>query len=129
MDKQQEPEPPWVKEEQEELFISREGEQPEVKLEAENFMVTPISEENEQSETKPNSEKILSHNSARTEIQDEEGRRHVVSESIKEEEEPKPKKRRVKARSHNTSDDDSLTSKTLFENETGGKYHFMWSLE
>ncbi|KAM9426149.1 uncharacterized protein KZ484_016707 isoform 2-T3 [Pholidichthys leucotaenia] len=118
MKEQQEPEPPRVKEEEEELIIIEEGEQPVVKLEADTFMVTPICEENEQSEAEPNSEQVLSHNSAVTEIQDEDGSRHVDSESIKEEE-TKPKKRRLKTRSHSTSDDDSLTSKTLCENETG----------
>ncbi|KAM9424877.1 uncharacterized protein KZ484_005449 isoform 1-T1 [Pholidichthys leucotaenia] len=119
MKEQQEPELPLVKEEEEELFISLEGEQPVVKLEADTFMVTPICEENKQSEAKPNSEQVLSHNSAATEIQDEEENWHVDSKSIKEEEEePKPKKRRLKTRSHSTSDDDSLTSKTLCENET-----------
>ncbi|KAM9424507.1 uncharacterized protein KZ484_002409 [Pholidichthys leucotaenia] len=117
MEEQQEPEPPRVKEEEKELFISLEGEQPVVKLKADTFMVTPISEENEQSEIEPNSEQVLSHNSAATEIQDEEGNRHVDSKSIKEEE-PKPKKRRLKTRSHSTSDDNSLTSETLCENET-----------
>ncbi|KAM9426073.1 uncharacterized protein KZ484_016027 isoform 2-T2 [Pholidichthys leucotaenia] len=117
MKEQQEPEPPWVKEEEEELFISPEGEQLVVRLKADTFMVTPICEENEQSETEPNSEQVLSHNSAATEIQDEEGNRHVDSKSIEEEEEPKPKKRRLKTRSHSTSDDDSLTPKTLCENE------------
>ncbi|KAM9424423.1 uncharacterized protein KZ484_001492 [Pholidichthys leucotaenia] len=52
MEEQQEPEPPRVKEEEEEVFISQEGEQPEVKLEAD--MVAPISEENEQSGAEPN---------------------------------------------------------------------------
>ncbi|KAM9426066.1 uncharacterized protein KZ484_015983 isoform 2-T3 [Pholidichthys leucotaenia] len=117
MKEQQEPEPPRVKEEEEELFISQEGEQPVIKLKADTFMVTAISEENERSETEANSEQVLSHNSAATEIQDEEGNRHVDSKSI-EEEEPKLKKRRLKTRSHSTSDDDCLTSKTLCENET-----------
>ncbi|KAM9424796.1 uncharacterized protein KZ484_004848 isoform 2-T2 [Pholidichthys leucotaenia] len=103
--------PTQVKEEQEELFISQEGEQLVVKLEASAFMVTPISEENEQSEGEPN-------NSAVTEIQDEEGSWHIDAVPIKEEE-PKPKKRRLETRSHSNSDDDSLTSKTLCENETG----------
>ncbi|KAM9425656.1 uncharacterized protein KZ484_011735 [Pholidichthys leucotaenia] len=116
MKEQQEPEPPRVKEEGEELFISLEGEQPVIKLEADTFMVTPISEDSEQSEAEPNSEQVISHNSAATEIQDEEGSRHVDSKSVKEEE-PKPKKRRLET-SHSTSDDDSLTSKTLCENET-----------
>ncbi|KAM9425642.1 uncharacterized protein KZ484_011607 [Pholidichthys leucotaenia] len=118
MKEQQEPEPPRVKEEEEELFISLEGEQPVVKLEADTFMATLVCEENEQSEAEPNSEQVLSHNSTATEIQDEEGNRHVDSKSIEEEEEPKPKKRRLKTRSHSTSDDDSLTSKSLCENET-----------
>ncbi|KAM9425654.1 uncharacterized protein KZ484_011708 [Pholidichthys leucotaenia] len=117
MKEQQEPEPPRVKEEEEELFISLEGEQPVVKLKAVTLMVTPISEEKEQSEAEPNSEQVLSHSSAATEIQDEEGNRHVDSKSI-EEEEPKPKKRRLKTRSESTSDDDSLTSKALCESET-----------
>ncbi|KAM9426371.1 uncharacterized protein KZ484_018702 isoform 2-T2 [Pholidichthys leucotaenia] len=118
MSEQQELEPPRIKKEQEELFISQEREEPVIKLEADAFMVTPISEENEQSEADPNSEQVLSHNCAVTEIQDEEGNRHVVSASI--EEEPKPKKRRLKTRSHRNSDDNSLTSKTVYENETDG---------
>ncbi|KAM9425657.1 uncharacterized protein KZ484_011743 [Pholidichthys leucotaenia] len=116
MEEQQEPEPPQVKEEEEELFISQEGEQLVVKLEADAFIVTPISEENEQSEAEPNSEQVLSHNSAATEIKDE-GNQHVDSESIVEEQ-PKPKKRRRKTRNHSTSDNDCLTSKTLCENKT-----------
>ncbi|KAM9342341.1 uncharacterized protein KZ484_015018 [Pholidichthys leucotaenia] len=114
---QEEPEPPHVKEEQEELFISQEGEQLVVKLEADAFMVTPVSEENKQSEAEPNGEQLLSHNSAVTEIQGEEGSQHVNSESSKEEE-PKAKKRRLRTRSHSNSDDDSLTSKTLCGDET-----------
>ncbi|KAM9426523.1 uncharacterized protein KZ484_019996 isoform 1-T1 [Pholidichthys leucotaenia] len=118
MKEQQEPKPPRVKEEEEELFISLEGEQPVVKLKAETFVVTPICEENGQSEAESNSEQVLSHNSTPTAIQDEEGNRHVDSKSIKEEEEErKPKKRRLKI-SHSTSDNDSLTSKTFCENET-----------
>ncbi|KAM9364879.1 uncharacterized protein KZ484_011068 [Pholidichthys leucotaenia] len=113
---QQEPEPPQVKEEQEELCISQEGEQLVVKREADTFMVTPISREKQQSEAEPNSEQLLSHNSAGTEIQDEEGSRHVDSGSSKEE--PKPKKRRLKTGNNSNGGDDSLTSKTLCENET-----------
>ncbi|KAM9364878.1 uncharacterized protein KZ484_011066 [Pholidichthys leucotaenia] len=113
---QEEPKSPQVKEEQEELCISQEGEQLVVKLEADSFMVTLISEEKQQIKAEPNSEQLLSHNSAGTEIQDEEGSWHVDSGSSKEE--PKPKKRRLKTGSHSNSGDDSLTSKTLCENET-----------
>ncbi|KAM9365942.1 uncharacterized protein KZ484_012059 [Pholidichthys leucotaenia] len=115
---QEEPEAPQVKEEQEELCISQEGEQLVVKLEADPFMGTLVCEEKQQSEVEPNGEQLLSHNSAGTEIQDEEGSRHVDSGSTKEEEEPKPKKRRLKTGSHSNSDDDSVTSETLCENET-----------
>ncbi|KAM9364743.1 uncharacterized protein KZ484_010912 [Pholidichthys leucotaenia] len=115
---QEDPEAPQVKEEQEELCISQEGEQLVMKLEADPFMGTLISEEKQQSEAEPNSEQLLSHNSAGTEIQDKEGIRHVDSGSSKEEKEPKPKKRRLKTGSDRNSDDDSLSSETLCENET-----------
>ncbi|KAM9365665.1 uncharacterized protein KZ484_011772 [Pholidichthys leucotaenia] len=115
---QKEPEPLKVKEEQEEFFISLEGEQLVLKQEADTFMVTPISEKNERGEAEPNGDQLLSHNSAGTKIHDEEGSRHVGSGSTKEGEEPKPKKRRLKTRSHSNSGDDSLTSKALCENET-----------
>ncbi|KAM9365410.1 uncharacterized protein KZ484_011548 isoform 1-T2 [Pholidichthys leucotaenia] len=92
---QEEPEPPQVKVEQEELCISQEGEQLVVKLEADTFKVTVISEEKQQSEAEPNSEQLLSHNSAGTEIQDEEGSRHLDS-GLTKEEEPKPKKGQLK---------------------------------
>ncbi|KAM9364746.1 uncharacterized protein KZ484_010915 [Pholidichthys leucotaenia] len=81
-------------------------------------MGTLISEEKQQSEAEPNNEQLLSHNSAGTEIQDEKGSRHVDSGSSKEEKEPKPKKRRLKTGSDRNSDDDSLNSETLCENET-----------
>ncbi|KAM9364752.1 uncharacterized protein KZ484_010923 [Pholidichthys leucotaenia] len=99
-EEQEEPEPPCIKEEQEELFISQEREQLETKLEADTFMVTFISEEKQQSKAEPNSEQLLSHNSAGTEIQDEEGSQYADSGSTKEEGDPKPKKRRLKTGSH-----------------------------
>ncbi|KAM9307080.1 uncharacterized protein KZ484_000404 [Pholidichthys leucotaenia] len=98
-DEQEELEPLQLKEEQEELCVSQEGEQLLVKLEADTFMVTLISEEKQQSEAEPNSEQLLSHNSAGIEIQDQEGSWHVDSVSTKEEE-PKPKKRRLNTGSH-----------------------------
>ncbi|KAM9342051.1 uncharacterized protein KZ484_014726 [Pholidichthys leucotaenia] len=94
-----EPEPPQVKEELEELCISQEGAQLPVKLEVDTFMVTLISEEKQQTEAEPNCEQLLSHNSAGTEVQDEEGSWHVDSGSTKAEE-PKPKKRRLGTGSH-----------------------------
>ncbi|KAM9364838.1 uncharacterized protein KZ484_011022 [Pholidichthys leucotaenia] len=117
-EEQEEPEPPVVKEEQEEHCISQEGEQLLVKLEADTIMVTVISEESLQSEAEPNSEQLLFHKSAGTDIKDEEGSRHMDLGSSKDEEEPKPKKRRLKTRSHSNSDDDCVTSEALCENET-----------
>ncbi|KAM9364809.1 uncharacterized protein KZ484_010991 [Pholidichthys leucotaenia] len=93
-------EPPQVKKEQEELCISQEGEQLILKLEADIFMVTLISEEKQQSDAEPNSEQLLSHHAAGTEIQDKEGSWHVDLRPTKEEEEPKPKKRQLKTGSH-----------------------------
>ncbi|KAM9342213.1 uncharacterized protein KZ484_014848 [Pholidichthys leucotaenia] len=115
---QEEPETPQVKEEQEELCISQEGDQLVVKLEADTFVVTPISEENQQSEAVPNHEHLFFHNYAITEIQDEEGSWRLDLRST-EEEESKLKKRQLETRRHINSDSDSLTSKTLCENETG----------
>ncbi|KAM9310745.1 uncharacterized protein KZ484_026580 [Pholidichthys leucotaenia] len=63
---QEEPEPPQMKEEQEELRIGQEGEMLALKLEADSSMATPIPEGNDQSEAEPISEQ-----------QDEEGSRHV----------------------------------------------------
>ncbi|KAM9332801.1 uncharacterized protein KZ484_017941 [Pholidichthys leucotaenia] len=117
---QEEPEPPQVKEEQEELCIGQEGELLIVKVEADTFMVTPSYEENDYNDVKPNSELLLSHNSAVTNIKNEEENRHVDSRAIKqEEEEPEPKKGHFTSRSYSNSDDNSLISKTHCGNETG----------
>ncbi|KAM9343879.1 uncharacterized protein KZ484_016254 [Pholidichthys leucotaenia] len=100
---QEELEPLQVKEEQEELCSSQESELLMVKLEANTFMVTPIFE---QTVTEPNSEQLLSDNSAVTEIQDEEGSWHVNSRSTKGEE-PKPKKRQLTTRNHHEDPPDA----------------------
>ncbi|KAM9309173.1 uncharacterized protein KZ484_025287 [Pholidichthys leucotaenia] len=105
---QEEPEPPEMKEEQEELCISQEGEVLAVKLEANSLMVTPVSEENDQSEAEPISEQ-----------QDEEGSQHVDS-GLAEEEEPRTKKRRLTHRSHSNSDDHRLISEIHDEDKTDG---------
>ncbi|XP_049908175.1 zinc finger protein 664-like [Epinephelus moara] len=47
---QEDPEPPQIKEEEEELCISQEGEQLELKEEADTFMLTPTHEESDHSE-------------------------------------------------------------------------------
>ncbi|KAM9332785.1 uncharacterized protein KZ484_017918 [Pholidichthys leucotaenia] len=127
--KQEEPEPPelkeeWeeqepqqIKEEEEEFCFSQQGELLVVKVEEDAFMVPPVYEENSHSEVKPNSEQLLYHSPAVTEVKDEERSWYVDSGSTKEEEEqePKPKKRHLTIRSHSNSDDEFVIQ---WENET-----------
>ncbi|KAM9354919.1 uncharacterized protein KZ484_013076 [Pholidichthys leucotaenia] len=95
---EEELEPTQIKEEEEDVCASHEGELLVMKLEADTFAVTPKSEEIDHNEVKANGEQLLSDYSADTENKDEEGSQHVDSGS---------------------SDDKSLMSKTLGENETG----------
>ncbi|XP_061589036.1 zinc finger and SCAN domain-containing protein 30-like [Cololabis saira] len=60
---QEEPEPPQVKEEQEELCSSQEGEQLVLKQETDTFMLTPTYQESDFSEAEPNAEQLYSQNS------------------------------------------------------------------
>uniref|UniRef100_A0AAX7V521 C2H2-type domain-containing protein n=1 Tax=Astatotilapia calliptera TaxID=8154 RepID=A0AAX7V521_ASTCA len=76
---QEEPEPPQVKEEQEELCSSQEGEQLGMKQETDTFMDTPTYEESSHSEQKLNSKQLLSHSSPEAESRDHEESHHVDS--------------------------------------------------
>ncbi|XP_063317299.1 zinc finger protein 260-like [Pelmatolapia mariae] len=78
---QEEPEPPQIKEEQEELCSSQEGEQLGLKEEPDTFMVTAAYEEREQNEPESNSNHLLSHSSAVAESQNQEGSMDVDSGS------------------------------------------------
>ncbi|CAI5697390.1 unnamed protein product [Oreochromis niloticus] len=80
---QKDPEPPQIKEEQEEGCSSQEGEQLGLKQEADVFMVTPAYEESSHSEPEPNSEQLLPHSSPEAESRDHEGNRHVHSGSTR----------------------------------------------
>uniref|UniRef100_A0A671VH51 C2H2-type domain-containing protein n=1 Tax=Sparus aurata TaxID=8175 RepID=A0A671VH51_SPAAU len=61
---QKDPEPPEIKEEQEELCTSREGEQLVLKVETDTVMLTPAYEESDHSEAEPTSDhQLLSNNS------------------------------------------------------------------
>ncbi|XP_069367515.1 zinc finger and SCAN domain-containing protein 2-like [Paralichthys olivaceus] len=72
------PEPPHIKEEQEELCTSQEGEQLVLKQEIQTFMLTSTYEGSEHSEPEANSEQqLLCHSSAGAESQDQRGREHV----------------------------------------------------
>ncbi|KAF1389441.1 hypothetical protein PFLUV_G00073460 [Perca fluviatilis] len=75
---QEEPEPPQIKEEQEELCTSQEGEQLELKQETDAFMLTPTYEESEHSEPEPNTDhQLFSHTSHVAESQDQKGAQTV----------------------------------------------------
>ncbi|KAM9364818.1 uncharacterized protein KZ484_011000 [Pholidichthys leucotaenia] len=68
---QEEQDAAQVKEEEEELCTSQEEEHFGLKQETDTFMVTPIDEDNDKSESVPNSEQLLSHSSPDTESQDQ----------------------------------------------------------
>ncbi|XP_044051303.1 zinc finger protein 239-like [Siniperca chuatsi] len=82
---QEDPEPPQIKEEQEELCTSQEGEQLVLKQETDAFMLTPTDEESDHSEPEPNRDKrLLSHNSHAAESQDQKGGKHGDSGSTRD---------------------------------------------
>ncbi|TKS91708.1 hypothetical protein D9C73_026093 [Collichthys lucidus] len=56
---QEDPEPPQIKEEQEELCTSQEGEEVVMKVEADTFVVTPTDEERDHVEPEPESDHQL----------------------------------------------------------------------
>nr|XP_019955391.1 PREDICTED: zinc finger protein 850-like [Paralichthys olivaceus] len=96
---QEDPGPPQVKEEQEELCTSQEGEQLVLKQENDAFMFTPSTEEIEHSGQEPNSDEFLSHNFPLVMGQDQRGHKHVDPGSTKNEE-----SKREKRSQENTSD-------------------------
>ncbi|KAM9331686.1 uncharacterized protein KZ484_016908 [Pholidichthys leucotaenia] len=97
---QEEQDAAQVKEEEEEDFG--------LKQETDTFMVTPADENNDKSETEPNSEQLLSHNTHDTESQDQ-GAGKNVNPGPSKREEPQPKKRlHRKRRDHNNVDYSSM---------------------
>ncbi|XP_039890159.1 zinc finger protein with KRAB and SCAN domains 8-like isoform X1 [Simochromis diagramma] len=107
---QEDPDPPQINEEQEDLCSSQKGEQLGVKQEADTFMVTPAYEESDHSEAEPNSEQI-SHSSA--ESQDEEESHHVDLGS--------PENAEVKKRRHCRKKSDSKGVKNPAVSESQGQ--------
>ncbi|XP_073333291.1 uncharacterized protein [Pagrus major] len=90
---QEDPEPPQIKEEQEELCSSQEGEQLVLKQETDTFMLNTPFEESDHREPEPKSDhQLLSHNSHVAESQDQKGGKHRDSGSTRAAE-PEPKKR------------------------------------
>ncbi|XP_074492802.1 uncharacterized protein LOC141768409 [Sebastes fasciatus] len=124
---QEDPDPPQIKEEQEELCTSQEGEQLVLKQETDSFMLTPTHEEGDNSEVQtlylnaaekesvvnmpvitsvvsvPNSDhQLFSHISHEAESQDQRGGEHGDSGSTRDAE-PKSQKRHCKSRSHSNN--------------------------
>ncbi|XP_068998341.1 zinc finger protein 721-like [Embiotoca jacksoni] len=108
---QEEPEPPQIKEEVEELSISQEEEQLKLKQETETVMVTVTFEESNHSEPEANGDQLLSHNSPVAESRDQRGSRREDSGSTRNAE-LKPKKRRLRKRNHRNDGDASPVSES-----------------
>ncbi|XP_038590132.1 zinc finger and SCAN domain-containing protein 2-like isoform X2 [Micropterus salmoides] len=127
---QEDPQPPQVKEEQEELCTSQEGEQLVVKQETDTFMLTPTYEESDHSEAELKSDhQLLSHNCHVAESQDQKGGEHEDSGSTRDAE-PKLKNQDHNSRSprnnvHKSSmsevHHDPHTGKNFFTCDTCGK--------
>uniref|UniRef100_A0A3B4ZQE2 C2H2-type domain-containing protein n=1 Tax=Stegastes partitus TaxID=144197 RepID=A0A3B4ZQE2_9TELE len=77
------PEPPQIKDEQEELCTSLDEELLVVKLENDTYTVTSTYEDSHHSEPEPNSDQLHFHNSPVAESSDQEGNKHVDSGSSK----------------------------------------------
>ncbi|XP_074480728.1 uncharacterized protein LOC141761292 [Sebastes fasciatus] len=100
---QKDPDPPQIKEEQEVLCTSQEGEQLVLKQETDSFMLTPTHEEADHSEAVPNSDhQLFSHISREAESQDQRGGEHGDSGSTRDAE-PKSQKKHRKSRSHSNN--------------------------
>ncbi|KAM8742969.1 uncharacterized protein AB9X84_017448 [Acanthopagrus schlegelii] len=120
---QEDPEPPEIKEEQEELCTSREGEQLVLKVETETVMLTPAYEESDHSEAEPTSDhQLLSNNSHGAESRDQKGRKHGDSGSTADGG-PKEKKRHHGSRSHS---DYAKNSSDIQHNTHPGENSFDW---
>ncbi|XP_068576943.1 zinc finger protein 436-like [Cebidichthys violaceus] len=123
---QEDPDPPQIKEEQEELCTSQEGEQLEVQQETETFMLIPTYEESNHTEPEPTRDhRLLSNNSHVAETQDQKGSEHEDSESTRDSE---PKKRHHENRSHCNdinnllkTSSDPQTGKALFQCDMCGE--------
>ncbi|XP_045902305.1 zinc finger protein 2 homolog isoform X7 [Micropterus dolomieu] len=116
---QEDPQPPQVKEEQEELCTSQEGEQLVVKQETDTFMLTPTYEESDHSEAELKSDhQLLSHNCHVAESQDQKGGEHEDSGSTKDAE-PKQKNQDHNSRSPRNNVRKSTMSEVHHNPHTG----------
>ncbi|XP_067471493.1 zinc finger protein 79-like isoform X1 [Thunnus thynnus] len=118
---QEDPEPPQIKEEQEELYTSLDTEQVVLKQETETFMLTPTFEEGDN-----NKDQTLdlspdeTHNSNVAASQDRKGGKHEDSGSTRNAQ-LKPNKRLDKSKSHIKNEDNSTSLKIHSNTYTGKK--------
>ncbi|XP_041862003.1 uncharacterized protein LOC121652924 isoform X2 [Melanotaenia boesemani] len=112
---QEEPEPPQIKEEQEEICTSPEEEQLVLKEETESFMIAVTHENREQSKPETSSEQLLFQISALDETPECEGSNHEDSESAADgESEPENQRHRDRSdESHSSNVENSGTSGSL----------------
>ncbi|XP_045902353.1 zinc finger protein 2 homolog isoform X3 [Micropterus dolomieu] len=116
---QEDPQPPQVKEEQEELCTSQEGEQLVVKQETDTFMLTPTYEESDHSEAELKSDhQLLSHNCHVAESPDQKGGEHEDSGSTRDVE-PKQKNQDHNSRSPRNNVHKSTMSEVHHDPHTG----------
>nr|XP_024655935.1 golgin subfamily A member 6-like protein 6 [Maylandia zebra] len=80
---QEDPDPPQIKEEQEELCTSQELEEIVLKQEINSFMVTSSFEESDLSESEPNDDQLLALNFPEPELEEQEENQHVDSGSTR----------------------------------------------
>ncbi|GLD54288.1 zinc finger protein 286A-like isoform X1 [Lates japonicus] len=107
---QEDPEPPQIKEEQEELCTNQEGEQLVLKQEDDTFLLAPISGESDYSEPEPSDHQHPSHNSHVVESEDRDEGKHGDSVSARNAE-TKSKKRHHKGNIHSNHAHNSTMSK------------------
>ncbi|XP_029291288.1 zinc finger protein 177-like isoform X2 [Cottoperca gobio] len=103
------PEPPHIKEDQEELCTSQEGEQLVLKQETDTCMLTPTDEESDH--------QLLSHNSHVAESQDQKGGKHGDSGSTNAE--PNEQNLHHESTSHSNNVDNPNLSKMHCDTHTG----------
>ncbi|XP_045898671.1 zinc finger protein 1-like [Micropterus dolomieu] len=126
---QEDPEPPQIKEEQEELCTSQEGEQLVLKQETDTFMLTPTYEERDHSEAELKSDhQLLSHGCHVAESQDQKGGEHEDSGSTRDAE-PEQKNQDHKSRSHRNNVNNSTMSEVHHNPHTELPQQHVWKEE
>ncbi|XP_047445976.1 zinc finger protein 567-like [Mugil cephalus] len=117
---QEEPEPPQIKEEQEELCSIQQEEHLILNQETDPLMETPTDQESQHSEPEPNNDHFLSHNSLVAERPDQEGINQVVVGSTRNAE-LNVKKRHHRDTRHRNNVDKSPKSQSQCDTDTGKK--------